>query len=100
IGGAVKMNAGCYGTYTADVLVEATVVDRSGQVRTLGTDELGFAYRSSALADDSVVVEAVLQGRAGEPAAITARMDELVARRAASQPVRERSCGSTFRNPA
>lgn len=100
IGGAVKMNAGCYGSYTADVLIEATVVDRSGQVRRLGADELGFAYRSSALADDCVVVEGVLQGRAGDPAAITARMDELVARRSASQPVRERSCGSTFRNPA
>ena len=100
IGGAVKMNAGCYGTYTADVLVEATVVDRQGRTRVLGPDELGFAYRSSAVPDDHVIVEAVLQGRPGDPEAITARMDELVAKRAATQPVDERSCGSTFRNPA
>jgi UDP-N-acetylmuramate dehydrogenase len=100
IGGAVKMNAGCYGSYMADVLVEATVVDRRGGLRTLGPAQLAFAYRSSAVPDDSVIVEAVLQGCAGEPGAIAARMDELVAKRAATQPVRERSCGSTFRNPA
>jgi UDP-N-acetylmuramate dehydrogenase len=94
------MNAGCYGSYIADVLVEATLVDRQGCVRTLGADELGFGYRTSAVPDDAVIVEAVLQGRPGDPAAIAARMNELVARRAASQPVRERSCGSTFRNPA
>ena len=100
IGGAVKMNAGCYGTYTADVLVEATVIDRQGRTHTLGPVELGFAYRSSALPDDHVIIEAVLQGRPGDPDAITARMEELVAKRAATQPVSERSCGSTFRNPA
>jgi UDP-N-acetylmuramate dehydrogenase len=100
IGGAIRMNAGCYGSYLADVLEEATVIDRQGCVRTLGPTELGFAYRASALADDAVIVEAVLQGRPGDPAAIAARMDALVARRAATQPVKERSCGSTFRNPA
>jgi UDP-N-acetylmuramate dehydrogenase len=100
IGGAVKMNAGCYGSYVADVLVEATVVDRQSRVRTFGRDELAFAYRASAVPDDAVLVEAVLQGRPGAPAAIAARMDDLVARRAATQPVRQRSCGSTFRNPA
>jgi UDP-N-acetylmuramate dehydrogenase len=100
IGGAVKMNAGCYGSYIADVLVEATLIDRRGCVRTLGPDELGFAYRASSVPDEAVVVEAVLQGRPGDPAAIAARIDEFVARRAATQPVRERSCGSTFRNPA
>ena len=100
VGGAVKMNAGCYGSYVADVLLEATLVDRQGRLRTLGADELEFSYRASAVPDDAVIVEAVLQGRPGDPAAITARMDELVARRAASQPVKERSCGSTFRNPA
>ncbi len=100
IGGAVKMNAGCYGSYIADVLVDATVIDRQGRSHTLDPAELAFAYRSSAVPDDAVVVEAVLQGRPGEPAAIAARMDELVAKRAATQPVKERSCGSTFRNPA
>lgn len=100
IGGAVKMNAGCYGSYLADVLVEATVIDRAGKVRTVGPEELQFAYRSSAVSDDHVVVEAVLQGRPGDPDEIAARMEELVAKRAATQPVSERSCGSTFRNPA
>lgn len=100
IGGAVKMNAGCYGSYIADVLVSATVIDRQGQMQVLGPEDLSFAYRSSAIADDAVIVEAVLRGHPGDPAEITARMDELVARRAASQPVDARSCGSTFRNPA
>lgn len=100
IGGAVKMNAGCYGSYIADVLVEATLVNRHGVTRTVGPDELGFAYRASAVPDDSVLVEAILQGRPGDPDEIARRMDELVANRAASQPVSERSCGSTFRNPA
>ncbi|MGF1554120.1 MAG: UDP-N-acetylmuramate dehydrogenase [Paracoccaceae bacterium] len=100
IGGAVKMNAGCYGTYTADVVESVELIRRDGTRETWGAADLGFAYRASAVPDDAVVVSAVLQGRPGEPAAIEARMAELVARRAASQPVDERSCGSTFRNPA
>ena len=67
---------------------------------TLTPDDLAFAYRSSALPDDWVLVEAILQGAPGDPAAIEARMDDLVQRRADSQPVDQRSCGSTFRNPA
>lgn len=100
IGGAVKMNAGCYGSYLVDVLVEVTMIDRQGRSHVLGAEDLAFGYRSSAVPDDAVIVEAVLQGRAGAPEAITARMEELLARRAASQPTAERSCGSTFRNPA
>ena len=100
IGGAVKMNAGCYGSYTADVVSEVTAIDRSGRTVTLTPDQLGFAYRSSAIPDDMVVVEAVLQGRSGDPATSTALMEEFVTKREASQPVKDRSCGSTFRNPA
>lgn len=100
VGGAVKMNAGCYGSYVADVLIEATAIDRQGRTRRLSPADLRFAYRASALPDDWVLVETVLQGRPGDPEAIARRMDELVARRAATQPVDERSCGSTFRNPA
>ncbi|WP_118135747.1 UDP-N-acetylmuramate dehydrogenase [Oceanicella sp. SM1341] len=100
IGGAVKMNAGCYGTYTADVLEEVTLLTRAGETRRLTPAEIGFAYRSSALPEGSVVVEAVFAGRPGDPAEIAARMEEALARRAASQPVKERTCGSTFRNPA
>ncbi|QDL90502.1 UDP-N-acetylmuramate dehydrogenase [Paroceanicella profunda] len=100
IGGAVKMNAGCYGTYTADVVEEVTIVTRDGTPRRLSAAEIGFGYRSSAVPEGAVVVEAVLAGRPGDPAEIAAAMEEALARRAASQPVTERSCGSTFRNPA
>ncbi|MEM6354831.1 MAG: UDP-N-acetylmuramate dehydrogenase [Pseudomonadota bacterium] len=100
IGGAVKMNAGCYGSYTADVVERVTVMDRSGQVEELQPEALGFGYRHSAVPDDQVVLEAVLQGVPGDPTEIAARMEGLVAKRAASQPVDQRSCGSTFRNPA
>jgi UDP-N-acetylmuramate dehydrogenase len=100
IGGAVRMNAGCYGSYTADHFVAATVVMRDGSVRTIGRDEAGFAYRSSALPDGAVIVEAVLEGESGDPEALNARMEEQLAKRDATQPVKDRSAGSTFRNPA
>ena len=100
VGGAVKMNAGCYGSYAADVVVEVSGLDRSGARLTLLHDDIRFAYRTSAIPDDMVIVSAVLQGRPGDPAAINAAMDHYVEQRAASQPVRERSCGSTFANPA
>lgn len=100
IGGAVRMNAGCYGSYTADHFVGATVVMRDGSIRTIGGDEAGFGYRHSAIPEGAVIVGAVLTGDRGDPAALNARMEEQLARRDASQPVRERSAGSTFRNPA
>lgn len=100
IGGAIKMNAGCYGDYMADVFVSATVVTRGGDIVTLRAEDMDFAYRSSALSDDAIVVQAVLKGPKGAPATIHAKMEEALARRAESQPVKERSCGSTFRNPA
>ncbi|MDF2233996.1 UDP-N-acetylmuramate dehydrogenase [Albimonas sp. CAU 1670] len=100
IGGAVRMNAGCYGSYTADVLEEITALDRQGRAHRLPASEIGFAYRSSDLPEDWVIVEAILRGAPGERAAIEARMDDYIARREASQPTKDRSCGSTFRNPA
>ncbi|MEM6489806.1 MAG: UDP-N-acetylmuramate dehydrogenase [Pseudomonadota bacterium] len=100
VGGAVRMNAGCYGTYTADVVETVTILTRAGAERTLTAADIRFAYRDSALPEGAIVVEAVLGGRPGAPAEIQARMAELVAKRAASQPVDQRSCGSTFRNPA
>jgi UDP-N-acetylmuramate dehydrogenase len=100
IGGAIKMNAGCYGSYIADVFVRATVVTRQGKVVTLKTDDMGFAYRHSALPDDATIVQAILRGPHGNPAEIEAKMEAALASRAASQPVKDRSCGSTFRNPA
>ncbi len=100
VGGAVRMNAGCYGSYTADHFVEATVVMRDGSVRVFGPDEMGFAYRSSALPAGAVVTEAVFEAPVGDPAALEAKMAEQIAKRDASQPVKDRSAGSTFRNPA
>ncbi len=100
IGGAVRMNAGCYGAYTADRVVQATVVLRDGTSRVLERDEMGFAYRSSALPEGAVIVEAVFEGPSGDPAALEARMEGQLAKRNATQPVKDRSAGSTFRNPA
>ena len=100
IGGAVRMNAGCYGTYVADVLREIRAVTRDGRMLTIPAADLDLAYRSSTLPADWVITAAVLDTAEGEPAVLEARMAEQLARRDASQPVRERSAGSTFRNPA
>ncbi|MCR9125259.1 MAG: UDP-N-acetylmuramate dehydrogenase [Rhodobacteraceae bacterium] len=100
IGGAVRMNAGCYGTYMADVVREVVAVTRDGEVVTLAPADLGFGYRQSALAPDTVVVRAVLEGPQGAPDDLRARMQAQVDRRDATQPTRARSAGSTFRNPA
>jgi UDP-N-acetylmuramate dehydrogenase len=100
IGGAARMNAGCYGTYTADAFVSARAVTRAGEAVTLGRADMCFAYRSTALPPDLVIVEVTLEGPRGEPEALAAKMAAQVARRDATQPTRERSAGSTFRNPA
>ena len=100
IGGAVAMNAGCYGTYMADVFVSAKVVLRSGQLVTLGADELQFAYRQSALPEQSVIVEITMRAPEGDPDTLHAKMDEQLAKRDATQPTKDRTAGSTFRNPA
>jgi len=100
IGGAVRMNAGCYGSYVADRFVSARVVTRTGEAVTLGPAEMGFTYRQSALPEGWVLVEATFEGPPGDPAALAARMEEQLAKRDASQPVKDRSAGSTFRNPA
>ncbi|MEH6360990.1 MAG: UDP-N-acetylenolpyruvoylglucosamine reductase, partial [Amylibacter sp.] len=100
IGGAAKMNAGCYGVYTADVFVEAQAVTRSGELVTLTKDDMGFAYRSTVLPDGLIITSVVLEGSAGDPQMIEAKMADALEKRAATQPVNDRSCGSTFRNPA
>ncbi|MGB5067049.1 MAG: UDP-N-acetylmuramate dehydrogenase [Albidovulum sp.] len=99
IGGAVRMNAGCYGSYVADHLVSATAVTRAGEVVELTPEALKFAYRQSALPEGWVLISAVLEGALGDSAALAALMEEQIARRDASQPVKDRSAGSTFRNP-
>ncbi|MEM6594638.1 MAG: UDP-N-acetylmuramate dehydrogenase [Pseudomonadota bacterium] len=100
IGGAVAMNAGCYGTYMAYVFVEATVVLRSGEVVTLDKDALKFAYRQSALPEGAVIVEVVMEAPKGDPKELHARMEDQLAKRDATQPTKDRTAGSTFRNPA
>lgn len=100
IGGAVRMNAGCYGSYVADVLESVRIVARDGQVRDLPAAALNLRYRQSDLPEGAVIVQATFLAPPGDPAALAARMAEQVARRDASQPVRDRSAGSTFRNPA
>ncbi len=99
IGGAVAMNAGAYGGDMAGVLDWAEIVTRHGELRRLENPQLGFAYRHSALPPGAVVVRARLRARPGEPGAIAARMAEIRASREATQPVRARTGGSTFRNP-
>lgn len=99
VGGACVMNAGCYGSETKDVLVEAYAISRFGDRRTLSNLEMGFTYRKSAAAQGLIFTGALFEGRPDEPAAIAARMDEITARREASQPIREKTGGSTFKNP-
>ncbi len=100
IGGALRMNAGCYGSYTADVFVSATAVTRSGDIVTLTADDMNFRYRQTDLPAGWVLVEAVLQGPAGDPDELATRMDAQLQKRDETQPTKDRSAGSTFRNPA
>jgi UDP-N-acetylmuramate dehydrogenase len=99
IGGAVRMNAGCYGSYVADVLQEIRIVTREGRVEVLPAAALNLAYRQSTLPEGAVIVSASFRAKPGDPAALEARMAEQIAKRDASQPTKERSAGSTFRNP-
>jgi UDP-N-acetylmuramate dehydrogenase len=99
IGGALTMNAGCYGRETKDVLVSAWGFDRTGEQRVFETIDFGFSYRHSQLPQDIIWMQAVFQGSPDDPAAIGARMDAITARREASQPIREKTGGSTFKNP-
>ena len=100
IGGAVRMNAGCYGAYVADVLTGVEAVTREGRIVTLSRDDLQLSYRQSLLPEGWVLTRATFAAPAGDPAALAARMEEQIARRDASQPTKDRSAGSTFRNPA
>ncbi|MEX0969136.1 MAG: UDP-N-acetylmuramate dehydrogenase [Paracoccaceae bacterium] len=100
IGGAVAMNAGCYGSYMADICESIRVVLRDGSVHDIAAADLNFSYRHADLPEGAVVVSALLRPPAGAPEAIVAKMEAALASRAATQPVEDRSCGSTFRNPA
>lgn len=101
IGGAVMMNAGCYGAETKDILVEAYAVTRAGERVSFTNAEMGFSYRKSAKAAEGglIFTGALFEGRPDDPAAVEARMAEITARREASQPIKEKTGGSTFKNP-
>ncbi|MEE9389006.1 MAG: UDP-N-acetylmuramate dehydrogenase [Paracoccaceae bacterium] len=100
IGGAVRMNAGCYGSYIADRFISAQAVSRAGDIITLTGDDLNFGYRSSELPDGAIITQASFAGETGEPADLHGLMADQLAKRDASQPTKDRTAGSTFRNPA
>jgi UDP-N-acetylmuramate dehydrogenase len=99
VGGAVRMNAGAYGRDASHILIEATLVLRDGSVERWQADRLGYTYRHSEVPAGAIVVEALFQGAPGDPKAIGAEMDRIAAEREASQPLRSRTGGSTFKNP-
>ncbi len=99
IGGALAMNAGAYGGETKDVLVEAVGFTRNGERRVFSNEEMGFSYRHCDSADGVIFTRATFAGTRGDPEEITARMRDISEKREATQPIRERTGGSTFANP-
>ena len=99
VGGFVRMNGGAYGREVRDILVDCVVVLRSGELVTLAANELGYTYRHSELPEGAIVVAAQFRGKPGEASAIQAEMDRISAAREASQPLRSKTGGSTFKNP-
>ncbi|WP_323765281.1 UDP-N-acetylmuramate dehydrogenase [Marinovum sp.] len=100
VGGAVRMNAGCYGSYVADHFVSAEVVTREGEVVTLSAGDLNFRYRQTDLPEGWVITGATFEGTPGDPEALAQKMADQLAKRDATQPTKDRTAGSTFRNPA
>jgi UDP-N-acetylmuramate dehydrogenase len=99
IGGGLRMNAGSYGREFKDIVISADIVERSGVRCTLSNSQIGFSYRHTDVAEDTVFISALLQGDAGDPKDIQAKMAEIQKARNDSQPIREKTGGSTFANP-
>lgn len=99
VGGALTMNAGCYGSETKDVLVSAWGLNRKGERVDYALADFGYTYRHSRAPADIIWVEAVYRGTPDDPAAVQARIDEITSRRETTQPIREKTGGSTFKNP-
>ena len=99
IGGALRMNAGCYGREIKDVFVEAVAIDENGHRVVLTRDDVAFSYRSCSASECLIFVEAVLQGTPESREEVLARMESLVAQRESTQPIRAKTGGSTFKNP-
>ncbi|WP_374441615.1 UDP-N-acetylmuramate dehydrogenase [Stella sp.] len=99
IGGALRMNAGCYGREVADALVELEAVDRAGRRHRVAAAAAGLSYRHCGLPEDWIFLAATFRGTPDDPEAIGRRMAELARRREETQPIRARTGGSTFANP-
>ncbi len=100
IGGALTMNAGCYGSETKDILVSAWGLTRSGERVDYTLSDFGYTYRHSQAPADIIWIEALYRGTPDAPDAVAARISEITARRETTQPIREKTGGSTFKNPA
>ena len=99
IGGALRMNGGAYGGETRDILIEARGVDRAGKVKVFTNAEMHYGYRHCGAPEDVIFTQALLAGRPGEADQIAAEMDQITESREATQPVKSRTGGSTFKNP-
>ena len=100
IGGAIKMNAGCYGSYVADFFVSAKLINRSGELFELSSKDIKFSYRQCDLPQDCIILEATFDANIGDPSALHLKMQNQLAKRDETQPTKERTAGSTFRNPS
>ena len=99
VGGALRMNGGAYGGETKDVLVEARGVDRQGRIRVLANADMHYTYRHCGLSEEIIFTQALFQGVSGDPEVIAAEMDKITESREATQPIKSRTGGSTFKNP-
>jgi UDP-N-acetylmuramate dehydrogenase len=99
VGGALRMNGGAYGGETKDVLVSVRAVDRTGRIHVLGNADMHYTYRHCGVPDDFIFTDATFEGRSGDPAVIAAEMDKITESREATQPIKSRTGGSTFKNP-
>ena len=99
IGGALRMNGGAYGGETKDILIEARGVDRAGNARVWSNADMHYSYRHCGAPEDVIFTQALLQGRPGDAAQIAAEMDKITESREATQPIKSRTGGSTFKNP-
>jgi len=99
VGGALRMNGGAYGRETKDALVEARAVDRAGRIHVLRRADMAYTYRHCGAPDDYIFTQALYEGTPGDPAVIAAEMDKITESREATQPIKSRTGGSTFKNP-
>src|SRR5205807_2177892 len=99
VGGALRMNGGAYGRETKDALIEARGIDRQGRVRVFGNADMHYSYRHCGASEDIIFTEALFAGEPGDPVAIAAEMEKITESREATQPIKSRTGGSTFKNP-